>query len=70
MDGSIVVSGRPYPIRDGRVTNVPAGTGGKRTTISMLVDNQEIVESVAAFQPRDYPAAPHPAAHTRASFHV
>ena len=70
MDGSIVVSGRPYPIRDGRVTNVPAGIGGKRTTIRMLVENKEIVESVAAFQARDYPAAPHPAAHTRASFHV
>ena len=70
MEDSIVVSGRPYPIRDGRVTNVPAGTGGKRRTISMLVDNQAIVESVAAFQARDYPAAPHPAAHTRAGFHV
>ena len=65
-----MVSGQPYPIRDGRVTNVPAGTGGKRRTISMLVDNQAIVESVAAFQARDYPAAPHPAAHTRAGFHV
>ena len=65
-----MVSGRPYPIRHGRVTNVPAGIGGKRTTISMLIENKEIVESVAAFQARDYTAAPHPTAHTCAGFHV
>ena len=70
MDDGIVVSGQLYPIRDGRVTNVPAGIGGKRTTISMLVKNKELVESVAAFQALDYTAALHPAAPTRAGSHV
>ena len=66
MDVSIVVDGKSYPIRHDRVHNVPAGPGGGRTTISMLVQNGTIVETVADFQARcdstELPLATH---HTR-----
>ena len=52
MDVSIVVDGKQYPIRHGRVCNVPAGPGGGRTTINMLVRDGTIAESVSDFQAR------------------
>jgi hypothetical protein len=52
MEVSIVVDGKSYPIRQGRVINVPAGPGCGRTTINMLSRDETIVETVADFQAR------------------
>ena len=52
MTDNILVNGKTYFIREGRVSNVPAGPGGKLTTISMLTKDKQIVESVGAFQNR------------------
>ena len=66
MDVSIVVDDKSYPIRLGRVCNVPAGPGGGRTTISMLVQDGAIVETVADFQAcYDNTALPLATHHTR-----
>ena len=66
MDEIIVVSGKTYPIRDGHVINVPAGSGGKRTTFRMLVENGLTVEAVSAFQAHYYRTALRRVTHTRA----
>ena len=61
-----MVDDKPYPIRHGRVCNVPAGPGGGRTTISMIVQDGTIVETVADFQARcDSTALPAATHHTR-----
>ena len=66
MDISIVVDGKSYPIRHGRVCNVPAGPGGRRTTINMIARDGTIVETVADFQAcYDNTALPLATHHTR-----
>ena len=46
------MAGEPYPILDGRICNVPAGLGGKPTTINMRRKQGQIVETVSEFQSR------------------
>ncbi len=52
MAESITVDGETYFICDGRVCNVPAGPGGRRTTVNMQRKAGQVVETVAAFQHR------------------
>ena len=66
MDVSIVVDGKSYPIRQGRVINVPARPGRGRTTISIIVQDGTILETVSDFQARYDRTALPLATHTRA----
>ena len=66
MDVSIVVDGKSYPIRHGRVINVPAGPARGCTTINILVQDGTIVETVADFQARYDKTALPLATHARA----
>ena len=66
MDVSTVVDGKSYPIRHARVINVPAGPGRGRTTISIIVQDGTILETVSDFQARYDRTALPLATHTRA----